>query len=59
MKTNLTIFLKTVKSFIAEKLSALMTENYLSERAKRGSRAEFDTALAKVADIEPDPIDRL
>jgi hypothetical protein len=44
---------------LAEKLSALMTEDYLSERAKRGSRAKFDAALAKVADVEPDPIDRL
>lgn len=44
---------------LAEKLSALITEDYLSERAKRGSRAKFDAALVKVPDVEPDPVDRL
>jgi hypothetical protein len=51
--------LKVVKNFIAEKLSALATEDYLSQRAKRGSRAKFEAALAKVPDVEPDPIDCL
>ena len=30
---------------IAEKLSALMTESYLNERAKRGSRAKYEAIL--------------
>ncbi len=44
---------------LAEKISALMTEDYLEARAKRGDRATFDAALAKVTDIEPDEKDRL
>jgi hypothetical protein len=44
---------------VAEKVSALMTESYLSERASRASRAKFDAALAKVPDAEPDTRDQL
>ena len=44
---------------LAEKISALMTEDYLGERAKRGSRAKFEKAMAKVADVEPEEYDRL
>jgi hypothetical protein len=32
---------------------------YLEERAKRGDRAKFEAALAKVADVEPGEYDRL
>ena len=35
---------------LAEKVSALKTEEYLTERAQRGSRAKFDAALADVPD---------
>jgi hypothetical protein len=44
---------------LAEKLSALMTEEYLGERAKRGDRKKFERAMAKVADIEPEERDGL
>jgi hypothetical protein len=44
---------------LAEKLSALMTEEYLGERAKRGDRKKFERALQRVADIEPEEQDRL
>lgn len=44
---------------VAEKISALTTEGYLGERANRGSRSKYENVLAKVADIEPDPYDRL
>lgn len=44
---------------LAEKLSALMTEEYLSERAKRGDRKKFENALRRVADVEPEEQDRL
>ena len=37
---------------LAEKISALATEDYLAERAARGSREKFERALAKVADVE-------
>ncbi|MFP3939474.1 MAG: toxin-antitoxin system HicB family antitoxin [Thermoanaerobaculia bacterium] len=43
----------------AEKLSALMTEEYLSERAERASRETFDEALAELPDVEPEEHDRL
>jgi hypothetical protein len=48
-----------ISSAVAEKMAALMTEEYLEERAKRGSRKRFAKALAKVAAIEPDDLDRL
>jgi predicted transcriptional regulator len=38
---------------LAEKISALVTEDYLTERASRGSRDKFEQAVAKVADVEP------
>ncbi|MFQ5435823.1 MAG: toxin-antitoxin system HicB family antitoxin [Anaerolineae bacterium] len=44
---------------IAEKMSALMTEEYLEKRAKRGSRAKYEAVLAKVPDVEPEEYDRL
>jgi hypothetical protein len=44
---------------LAEKVSALMTEEYLGERAQRGSREKFQSALAKVADVEPAEDDRV
>lgn len=44
---------------LAEKVSSLMTEDYLGQRAQRGSRKKFRRALAKVADVEPDAADRL
>lgn len=44
---------------LAEKVSALMTEEYLGQRAKRGSRRKFERALRKVADVEPEALDRL
>lgn len=44
---------------LAEKVSALMTEEYLGGRAARGNRAKFRRALNKVADVEPVENDRL
>jgi hypothetical protein len=37
-----------VATALAEKLSALVTEEYLRERAKRGSRRKFEAVLRKV-----------
>jgi len=48
-----------IATAVAEKMSALMTEAYLEERAKRGSRAKYETALAQVPDVEPDAYDKL
>jgi hypothetical protein len=44
---------------VAEKLSALMTEDYLLERALRGSRSRYDAALAQVPDVETPEYDRI
>ena len=44
---------------LAEKLSALATEDYLARRASRGSRSKFEQAMAQVADVEPLPHDIL
>jgi len=48
-----------INSAVAEKMAALMTEEYLEERAKRGSKKRFAKALSKVADIQPEDMDRL
>ncbi|MFN5474111.1 MAG: toxin-antitoxin system HicB family antitoxin [Pseudanabaena sp.] len=48
-----------ISTAIAEKLSALMTESYLSERANRGSRAKYEAILAKVPDVEPEAYDKV
>jgi predicted transcriptional regulator len=47
-----------INSAVAEKMSALMTEEYLAARAKRGSRRKFDAVLAKVPDVEPHAMDQ-
>ncbi len=44
---------------LAEKLSALMTEDYLRERAERGNRASFEAVMAKAPDAQPEEYDRL
>jgi hypothetical protein len=44
---------------LAEKLSALLAEDYLVMRARRGDRAKFEAAMAKVPDVEPEEGDRL
>jgi hypothetical protein len=43
-----------ISTALAEKMSALMTVEYMEERAARGSRAKFERALKKVRDAEPD-----
>ena len=42
-----------INSAIAEKMAALLTEEYLTERAGRGSRRKFVAAMSKAADGEP------
>ena len=48
-----------INSALVEKVSALMTVEYLQERAKRGSRGRYERALSKVKDIEPRDQDRI
>lgn len=40
-----------ISTALAEKLSALMTEEYIAKRAKRGSRRKYDRVLRKVRDV--------
>jgi hypothetical protein len=48
-----------ITTALAEKLSALLTEEFLETRAKRGSRKKFDRALSKVRDVEPPDDDKV
>ena len=43
---------------LAEKLSALETEDYLGQRAARASKAKFQQALKRIPDREAEPHDR-
>lgn len=42
-----------ITTAVAEKMSALMTADYLEERAARGDRGRFERAMARVPDAEP------
>jgi predicted transcriptional regulator len=48
-----------ITTALAEKLSALLTEEFLEARAKRGSRQKFDRAMSKVRRVEPDESDKV
>jgi hypothetical protein len=48
-----------ISTAAAEKLSALMTEEYLERRAIRGSREKFERALSRLPGVEPEGHDRL
>ena len=44
---------------VAEKISALLTADYLEGRARRGNREDFDRVLSRVRDVAPPDNDRL
>jgi len=44
---------------LAEKLSAMLTEEYLNKRAAVADKDSFVKALSKVPDVEPDEYDKL
>jgi hypothetical protein len=48
-----------ITSAVAEKLSTLMGVEYLEARARRGSRAKYEAALAAVPSVEPPDYDRV
>jgi hypothetical protein len=48
-----------VSTAVAEKLAALMTEEHLEARARRGSKRKFQRVLRKVRDVTPGDEDRL
>lgn len=47
-----------VSTSVAEKMSALLTQDYLKERAAQGSREQYLATLAKVPDADPDENDK-
>lgn len=44
---------------VAEKMAALMTEEYLEQRAQNASREKFVAALSKVKNVPPPAHDQL
>lgn len=48
-----------ITSAVAEKISAIMTEDYLNERAKRAERADLTRILENVPHRKPLPGDEL
>lgn len=48
-----------INSAVSEKLSALMTVEYLKERGEIGSREKFEKVLSKIPDNEPEEKDKL
>ncbi len=48
-----------VSSAVAEKMSALMTIEYLEKRAGKSSKSKFKKALSKIKDIAPEDYDKI
>jgi len=48
-----------VATAVAEKISALATENYLQDKAKNGDKKRFKKVLAKVKSCKPDEQDMI
>ncbi len=48
-----------ITSALAEKISALLTEEYLEKRAQKASKTRFQKALSKVPNVEPEEYDKL
>jgi hypothetical protein len=48
-----------IATALAEKVAVLDADDYIRERAARGSREKFDAVLAKVPDVEPEEHDRI
>ena len=48
-----------ITTAVAEKMSAINTQEYLSQRAARGNKKDFEEVLAKVPDTSPSREDDL
>ena len=48
-----------VTSAVSEKISAIMTENYLNQRAERANKKEFKEILDKIPARKPLPGDQI
>lgn len=46
-------------SALSEKVAALLSVDYLTQRAQRSNRSKFEQALANVGDTQPDQQDTL
>lgn len=44
---------------VSEKMSSLLTVDYLKERAKHGNRKEFEKIMEQVPDVPPEDYDKL
>ncbi|MEX2603854.1 MAG: YlcI/YnfO family protein [Gracilimonas sp.] len=44
---------------VSEKMSALLTVDYLKERAEKASRKNFKNIMDQVPDVEPEEYDKL
>ncbi|MEX0724180.1 MAG: YlcI/YnfO family protein [Gracilimonas sp.] len=44
---------------VSEKMSALLTIDYLKERAKKASKQKFKNIMEQVPDVEPEEYDKL
>lgn len=44
---------------VSEKMSALLTIDYLKERAEKGNRKAFEELMSEVPDVEPEEYDKL
>ncbi len=47
-----------IASAAAEKMAALLTEEYIKKRARRAEQEKFQAVLDKVPDVEPENYDR-
>ncbi len=47
-----------IASAAAEKMAALLTEEYIKKRARRAKQEKFQAVLDKVPDVEPENYDR-
>ena len=47
-----------INTAVAEKMSVLLTVDYLETLAERGDRTAYESVLAEVSDQETDPWDR-
>jgi hypothetical protein len=50
---------QVISTALAEKLSALLTEDYLADRAARGNPTKYERALKKARGREPEPGDEV
>jgi len=44
---------------VSEKMSALLTVDYLKERAEKASRKKFENIMDQVPDVDPEEFDKL